>query len=75
MRGLIRHNAAEATVVVLGLVNWSVIVGVVLFTLAAGRFIVHVWGWIAGALAILYFIQAVRFWRVGSQLAAPIRNG
>ncbi len=75
MRGLIRHNAAEATVVVLGLVNWSVIVGLVLFTLAAGRFIVDVWGWIAGALAILYFIQAVRFWRVASQLAAPIGNG
>ena len=70
MRGLIRHNAAEATVVVIGLVNWSVLLGVALFTLAAGRFIVNVWGWIAGALAILYFIQAVRFWRVGTQLAA-----
>jgi hypothetical protein len=77
MRGLIRHDAAEATVVVLGLVNWSVllfVMVVVLVVLAAERAIVDIGGWIGGLLAILYFIQAFRFWRVGSRLAAPAHH-
>lgn len=70
MRGLIRHNPEEPFVAVLGLVNWSVVGLIVFLVLMLGRNFGIVALYLAGTLAILYFIQAVRFGRI----ANAIRN-
>ena len=64
MRGLIRHNAEEPFISVLGLVNWS-FVGLVVFLLAMlGRKVGIIAFYLVGVLAVLYFIQAIRFGRI-----------
>jgi hypothetical protein len=70
MHGLIRRRPEEASVAVLGLVNWWAI-GLVVFLLAMLRGDIAIIGLYAvGAFAVLYFIQAVRYLRV----AKAIRN-
>jgi len=70
MRGLIRHDPAEPGVVVLGLVNWFVVALVVVLVAGLRRNIIDLAPYLGGAFAILYFVQAMRFWRVGNQLAS-----
>jgi hypothetical protein len=70
MHGLIRKRAEEASIAVVGLVNWWAI-GLVVFLLAILRRDIAIIGLYAvGAFAVLYFIQAVRYLRV----AKAIRN-
>jgi hypothetical protein len=68
MRGVIRHDAAEPAVVVRGLVNWFFVALVIVLLVMLRRSIVVVLPAMLGVVAVLYFIQAVRFWRVGSKL-------
>jgi hypothetical protein len=64
MRGLIRHNPEEPFISVLGLVNWSFL-GLVIFLLAMlGRKVGIIALYLVGVLAVLYFIQAIRFGRI-----------
>jgi hypothetical protein len=70
MHGLIRKRPEEASIAVVGLVNWWAI-GLVVFLLAILRRDIAVIGLYAvGAFAVLYFIQAMRYLRV----AKAIRN-
>jgi hypothetical protein len=69
MRGLIRHRVGESTVVVLGLLNWWVLLLVATFIALLGRDALDVAPWIGGALAILYLIQFVRYSRVAKALS------
>jgi hypothetical protein len=68
MHGVIRHDPAEGSVSVAGLVNWFVVAALVVLAVTLRRGIVVVAPYILGALGILYFIQAVRFNRVAKQL-------
>lgn len=70
MRGLIRHDPAEPTVAVIGLVNWFAVALVAVLAVELRRNIVYVAPYVVAGFAILYFIQAVRYWRVGTQLSA-----
>jgi hypothetical protein len=70
MRGVIRHEVGEPSVVVFGLVNWFVVALVVVLVVGLRRNVVVVLPALALGLGVLYFIQGVRFWRVASQLAA-----
>jgi hypothetical protein len=71
MRGLIRQNPEEPFISVLGLVNWSFI-GLIVFLLAMlGRKVGISALYLGGALAVLYFIQAIRFGRI----AKAVRSG
>jgi hypothetical protein len=74
MHGLIRKRPEEASVAVLGLVNWWAI-GLIVFLVAIlGRNIAIIGLYAVGALALLYFIQAVRYLRVAKAIrkSAPI---
>ena len=68
MRGLIRHTPEEASVVVLGFMNWFAVVLILVLFVLLGRTIVVVAPYLFGGLALLYFIQAVRFARVAATL-------
>ena len=70
MHGLIRKRPEEASVAVLGLVNWWAIAIVVLLGAILGRNIAIIGLYAAGLFAVLYFIQAVRYLRI----AKAIRN-
>jgi hypothetical protein len=70
MHGLIRKRPEEASVAVLGLVNWWAIAIIVLLGAILGRNIAIIGLYAAGLFAVLYFIQAVRYLRV----AKAIRN-
>ncbi len=74
MHGLIRKRPEEASVAVLGLVNWWAI-GLIVFLVAIlGRDIAVIGLYAVGALAVLYFIQAVRYLRIAKAIrnSAPI---
>lgn len=68
MRGVIRRNPEEGTVVVLGMANWFAVVFVAALLLLLGKHIVDVIWHLLAAVGILYFIQAVRFGRVAKYL-------
>lgn len=68
MRGLIRHDREEASVVVLGLVNWYVVAVTVAAGVALRGGIVVVAPYLLGGFALLYLIQAVRYARVATAL-------
>lgn len=68
MRGLIRHQREEASIVVTGLVKWYVVAAVVVGVVWAGRDIVYALPYVALAFGVLYLIQGVRFWRLASAL-------
>lgn len=68
MRGVIRHDPAEASVSVKGLLNWFVLAAAVVLAVTLRRGIINVLPYGLALFAILYFIQAVRFNRVAKQL-------
>lgn len=74
MRGAICHREGEPSVAVVGFVNWFVVAFVVVLALALRRTLIDVLPYLALGLGILYFIQAVRFWRVGSRLTASAHH-
>jgi hypothetical protein len=53
-----------------GLVNWFFVALVIVLLVTLRRSIVVVLPAMLGVFVVLYFIQAVRFWRVGSKLVA-----
>ena len=71
MRGVIRSNAEEPSIVVAGLVDWSVIAVAIVLVVFLRRGVLDVAPYFLGLLAVLYFIQAVRFNRVASKLRGP----
>lgn len=70
MRGVIRHDPAEASVSVRGLLNWFVLAAAVVLVVTLRRGVILVLPYFLAAFAVLYFIQVVRFNRVAKQLIA-----
>ena len=68
MRGLIRHQREEASVVVAGLVKWYIVAAIVVLAVWLGKDIVHALPYVALAFGVLYLIQGVRFWRLANAL-------
>lgn len=73
MRGVIKSKPEEPFVVVAGLINWSVVVMGIVLVAFLGRGVTNVAPYFLGLLAVLYFIQGVRFFRIGSALRGSAR--
>jgi hypothetical protein len=71
MRGVIMSRVEEPFVVVAGFVNWSAIVIAIVLLAFLRRGVVDIAPYFFGAVAILYLIQGVRFYRVASALRQP----
>jgi hypothetical protein len=71
MRGVIRSTAEEPSIAVAGLIHWSVIAVAVVLVVFLRRGVLDVAPYFLGLLAVLYFIQAVRFNRVATKLRGP----
>ncbi|HEX8169633.1 MAG TPA: hypothetical protein VF824_03735 [Thermoanaerobaculia bacterium] len=69
MRGVIRPRTSEPAVEVVGLLNWTVVAVIAAFALAFGEDALGAAPYIGGALAIVYLIQSVRYYRVGTAIA------
>jgi hypothetical protein len=74
MRGVIRHDPAEAAVSVKGLLNWFVLAAAAVLVVTLGRDVINVLPYFFAVFGILYFIQAVRYNRVAKQLRAAAAN-
>lgn len=74
MRGAIMSKVEEPFVVVTGLVNWSAVVIAIVLIAFLRRGVADVAPYFLGALAILYLIQGVRFYRVASALRGPAHS-
>jgi len=70
MRGTIRPDGAQPCVKVVAYLNWSVLVLAIVLIAFLGRNVVLIAPYFLGALALLYFIQAVRFNRVAKHIDA-----
>lgn len=68
MRGVIKSKAEEPSIVVAGLIHWSVIAIAIVLVVFLRRGVLDVAPYFLGLLAILYFMQAVRYNRVGTKL-------
>jgi hypothetical protein len=68
MRCLIRRDRGEPAVKVTGFINWTFVAFLVAWVAAFGRQAHYGLGYIALALAILYLIQGVRYWRLGNAI-------
>ena len=68
MHGVIRRRPEEATAVVLGLANWYIVALIVMFAVLLGSGFIDVAPYLLGAVAIVYFIQAIRYGRVAKAL-------
>ena len=68
MRGVIKSNAEEPSVVVAGLIDWSAIVIAIVLVAFLRRHVFDVAPYFLGLLGVLYFIQAVRFNRMATKL-------
>jgi hypothetical protein len=68
MRGLIRHDATEGMVVVLGFINWTFVALVAVFALLMRRHFKDVALYLGIAFAVLYLVQGVRYWRLARAL-------
>jgi hypothetical protein len=68
MRGVIRHNAGEASVVVTGLINWTAVALVAFFVVLLGRGAIDVAPYFLVAFGILYLIQSLRYSRIAKAL-------
>ncbi|MEA2344813.1 MAG: hypothetical protein QOF63_2982 [Thermoanaerobaculia bacterium] len=73
MRGAIMSRVEEPFVVVAGFVNWSAIVVAIVLLAFLRRGVADIAPYFLGALAILYLIQGVRFYRVASALRGPAK--
>ncbi len=71
MRGLIRRNEGETAVAVVGFVNWFIVVGTVVLVVTLGRGVITIAPIFLFAVATLYLIQSVRFWRLERALKEP----
>jgi hypothetical protein len=71
MRGLIRHNQGEPSVAVIGFANWFIVVGTIVLVVALRRDVVNTAPFYLFAIATLYLIQGVRFWRLSRALREP----
>jgi hypothetical protein len=71
MRGVIRSKAEEPSIVVAGLINWSVIAVAIVLIVFLRRGVLDVAPYFLGLLAVLYFIQAIRFNRAATTLRGP----
>lgn len=71
MRGVIKSTAEEPSIVVAGLVDWSAIAVAIVLVVFLRRGVLDVAPYFLGLLAVLYFIQAVRFNRVAAKLRGP----
>jgi len=68
MRGIIKSKAEEPSIVVAGLINWSAIVLAIVLVAFLRRSVTIVVPYYLAGFAILYFIQGVRLFRLGSAL-------
>lgn len=68
MRGVIRHDPGEPSVVVLGLVNWTMLALVLALLWLVRGDLGDATPWLIGTFAILYLIQGVRYGRVAKAL-------
>lgn len=68
MHGVIRRRAEEASVVVLGLVNWFIVALILVLALLLGSGFIDVAPFLLAAVAIVYLIQSVRYARVAKSL-------
>lgn len=71
MRGLIRRSEGESAVAVVGFANWFIVVGTVVLGVVLGRRVTIIAPMFLFVFAVIYFIQAVRFWRLANALRAP----
>jgi hypothetical protein len=71
MRGAIMARVEEPFVVVAGFVNWTALVVAIVLIAFLGRNVRYVGPYFLGVIAILYFIQGMRFYRVASALREP----
>jgi hypothetical protein len=71
MRGVIRSKAEESSIVVAGLINWGVVAVAIAVAVFLRGHVLDVAPYFLGLLAVLYFIQAVRFNRVAAKLCGP----
>jgi Na+/H+ antiporter NhaD/arsenite permease-like protein len=72
MRGVLKSKPEEPFIVVAGLLNWSVVVLAIVLVAFLRRGVTDVAPYFLGLLAVLYFIQGVRFFRVGSALRGSV---
>lgn len=68
MRGLIRRDPGEPSVKVIGLMNWTFVALIAAPVIAFGKDARFALPYVALAMAILYLIQGVRYWRLGNAL-------
>jgi hypothetical protein len=68
MHGVIRRQPEGASATVVGLVNWYIVATVIALVATLRRNIIDVAPYLGAALAIMYLIQGVRFWRVARAL-------
>jgi hypothetical protein len=68
MRGVIRHQPEESSVVVVGLMQWYAVALLVVVAVALGAGIVAILPLIGLAFGVLYLIQGVRFYRIANAL-------
>jgi hypothetical protein len=71
MRGLIRRNEGESSVSVIGFANWFIVVGTIVLVVVLRRDVVNIAPFYLFAIAILYLIQGLRFWRLARALREP----
>lgn len=71
MRGLIRRNQGESSVSVIGFANWFIVIGTIVLVVMLRRQVVVIAPAYLMAIAILYLIQGVRFWRLSRALREP----
>lgn len=71
MRGLIRRSEEESSVAVIGFANWFIVVGTIVLVAALRRDVVNIAPICLCAIAVLYLIQGVRFWRLSRALREP----
>ena len=72
MHGCIRHDPMEGAVRVVGLLNWFVAAFVSVLVAMLGRGMLAMLPLLAGVVAVIYFIQAVRYNRVAKKLATAV---
>ena len=68
MRGLVRRGEGESTVAVIGFINWFFVAGTVVLLVMLRRGFLQILPMFLLVIAVLYFIQGVRFWRLSRAL-------
>jgi hypothetical protein len=71
MRGVVRRREGESTVAVIGFANWFIVAGTVVLLVVLRRGFLDVLPMFVLAIAVLYLIQGIRFWRLSRALRDP----